>query len=246
MSSVLKQISQGGLDITKTLRHVTDDQKAYKQAEREVRTVDEAELKKAKQRRLTAGKHATAQLPVAGEARTQLEGDKKWIIQYHRGVDEAGGSFDDDERRVRIILPADEIKRKHAVFISRCVNAYVRIAGKVNSIQMVECYNVQVELDDSVGPFEVTASTEAEVLIHGVVPNVIMGKVKGILIHLDEAAVSPPEFVTSCTTGVRITVPVVDSCGEKDRIELPVPEQFHTKIVKRNKLETGVVEHSGA
>lgn len=231
MASVFKQIAAQGLDITKALRHVSDDQKAYKQANRHVDSIDEAEFNAKKNQK----KKSQLYVPPTGEARVQLQGDKKWLVEYQHG-----GS---DELLTRVEI--NEPNRKHAVHIFRCYKAYIKISGKVNSIALVECANVQLELVDTVGPIEVTASNDVEVLIHGFVPNVIVGKVRGLTVHLNGERIET-EFVTSCSTNVNITAGVVDEEGEKDRIELSVPEQFNSRIVGKNKLRTTVVEHSGA
>jgi hypothetical protein len=236
MASVFKQIAAQGLDITKALRHVSDDQKAYKQANRHVDSIDEAEFNAKKNQK----KKSQLYVPPTGEPRVQLQGDKKWLVEYQHGGDSASGG-NDALTRVDITDP----NRKHAVHIFRCYKAYIKISAKVNSIALVECANVQLELEDTVGPIEVTASNDVEVLIHGFVPNLIVGKVRGLTVHLNGDRLDT-EFVTSCSTNVNVTVGVVDEDGEKDRIELSVPEQFQSQVVANNKLRTTVVEHSGA
>jgi hypothetical protein len=45
---------------------------------------------------------------------------------------------------------------------------------------------------------------------------------------------------------MNVTVGVTDESGDRDRLEIAVPEQFCSKVGKRNSIETTVVEHSGA
>jgi hypothetical protein len=227
MSRLFSEISSQGLDITKTLRKVSDSEKLYKQTNRELRTVNEADLQMKKK------KSAHQWAPPTGIARCELQGDKKWFIEYQ-------ASADSDFARVEL----SEAQRHHVVVINRCNGAFVRIPTKVNSVQIIESARVQLDLVDTVGPVEVTGSQNIEVLVRGCVPNVITGKVKGITVHLQGS--KDTEIVTSCTTNANVTYGIIDEFGDKDTVEVAIPEQFMSQVVARNKVKTTVVEHSSA
>ena len=232
MAALFNQISSQGLDITKSLRHVDDSEKAYKQVMRETRTVDEAEISARKRKK--TGCHRF--VPPSGPSKFELLDGKKWAVQFQHGADETS--------RISLEIPAPN--KKEAVFIAKCYNLYLKISGKVNSVQVVESANVQIELLDTVGPVEVTASEGIELLIQGTVPNVIAGKVTGLTVHMGNDASMRTEFVTSCCNEVNVTYAIIDADGDRDRVEVSIPEQFTSSIGKRNKIVTTVVDHSSA
>ena len=228
-SAMFAEISSKGVDISKMLRKVTDDEKAYKQTNREVRTVSEADMKQKKARKGNARQWQ----PKQGTPSCRLVDDKRWVVEFQ------GKNEDDGNDRTFIELPNAEMR--HAVFISGCNNAYIKIEGKVNSVSVVESLNVQIELSDTVGPVEVATSERIEVLIKGVCPSVIAGKVSGLTVHL--AGSLETELVTSCATGVNVTYGIVDADGDKDTVEVAVAEQFMSQVGKRNRIATTVVTH---
>eukprot|EP00758_Cryptobia_borreli_P002942 Tbor_TRINITY_DN3408_c0_g1::TRINITY_DN3408_c0_g1_i1::g.3746::m.3746/K17261/CAP1_2, SRV2; adenylyl cyclase-associated protein len=227
MSRLFSEIGAKGVEISKMLKHVPDCDKLYKQKDREVRTVNVEEL----QRKKMAKKGFKQWAPPVGDSVVHCIDDKKWIVEYC-------GDGDSVERKEVII---ENPNMRHAVFINRCNNCIVKIDGKVNSVQIVESLNVQLQLPDTVGPIEVTRSETIEILILNVCPQVIASKVKGLTIHL--AGSRDTEMVTSCTTNVNLTYAVVDDDGDKDTVEVSIPEQFKSHISKQNKIATEIVVH---
>ena len=227
-SQLFSQIGSMGLDITKGLKHVTDDQKLYKQKNRELRTVNEDDIRKKK----LARKGIKQWAPPKGVKSIRCPDDKRWIVEYCGD----GDSLD----REHITLE-DSIKMNHAIFINRCNNCYINIVGKVNSIQIVECLNVQVQFSETVGPIEITNSERMEVLVTKHCPQLMSSKVKELTLHL--AGSVETDIVTSCTSNMNVTYQVVDAEGDKDSIEVAVPEQFMHKLAKRNKITTTLVSH---
>jgi adenylyl cyclase-associated protein len=218
-----ESVASGGL------RHVTDDQKTHKQVNREVRMVDTADLKPKKRSK-------ASWMPAAGPEKIELVG-MAWQVQCVRSSETP---LDDLQPRVVVL---DQVERRHAVIITRCVNVVVRITSKVNAVTIIDCLNVKVEIADTISAVSVSGSQELLIWILGACPSVALSKTHSTIVSLRSQ--TDTEFFTNCTSSISVALPVVDAeTGETDMKEYPLPEQYEARLVG-NTVKTVPVEHMG-
>jgi adenylyl cyclase-associated protein len=76
------------------------------------------------------------------------------------------------------------------------------------------------------------------------VPAIAVDKTAGIQIFLPKTSLDT-EIVTATSSEMNIVLPNPSGKEEDDPVELPIPEQFKTKVTKDYKLVTDKVDHSG-
>jgi len=156
---------------------------------------------------------------------------KKWDVEQQKGTR--------SESKV-IVLSADQLSREQCVYLYRCEFALVKVEGKVNTIQVVECKHVDVAFTDVIATVEVTNSSGVQLQAGGALPSVFLDKVHDVMLYLSPAAMDA--VITTCAcTGVNVTMP--PKIPGTDPIETPLPEQFRTKVINR-KLVTQATEHT--
>ncbi|ORC90323.1 putative G-actin binding protein, putative,CAP/Srv2p [Trypanosoma theileri] len=220
-SALFAEIQGAGDNITARLRHVTDDQKTYKQnvrhGELDFSKLDakkaEAEARRQQQQ---PAKSAEVEAPVL-----QLEGDKRWAVKHQKGTS-------NEPKRITL----DKVNMRHAVQIHNCEYVMVEITGKVNSVSLVACSRVHVVLDSVVASLEVLKSNDIEVRVRRAVPTAAVEKSTSVtLCLLDRSAALETSIVTACSTAVNVSVPESDK-SDADLVERPVPEQFVSHVVR--------------
>ncbi|KAG5488987.1 hypothetical protein JIQ42_00607 [Leishmania sp. Namibia] len=225
-AALFAEICESGENITSRLRHVTDDQKSYKQKIQHGEVdMSELESKKAaaegrrlaqKQNERTTGGEATQQ-PVL-----VLEGNKRWVVKYQAG-----------SPAKQLQLELDKAEMRHAVRIENCQHAYITIANKVNSVSIVNCTKVQVALQVIVSSLEVLSCVEVDVQVAQAAPTIDIEQSTSVNVYLlnkDEARNT--EIVTACSSTVNVLFP---SEKDDDMVECAIPEQFVTRIVPDGK-----------
>lgn len=152
-----------------------------------------------------------------------------WFVEHHEGVHD-------------IVL--NEVQIKENVYILKCSNATIHIPSKCKSVQVDNCSKTRIVFHSVVSVFEIFNSQRVTIECQEAVPSVAVDKSAGVAIELSRAAVAnPPTLITSSITEMNIVVP--GATDEDDPIEIPMPEQYETKIiVGQNKLVTEAVAHS--
>jgi hypothetical protein len=231
VSQLFAEIRAKGDNITSGLKHVDNSQKVYKQVHRDVRDGVEDAFEKAKQK--NAAKKRSWE-PKAGAASMRLEG-KRWILEY-----QTNPANDGAKREITV-----DASKPQVVYLYRSKDVRLLIGSKCNTVQLVECLNVEVSIAGTVGPLEVTNCEQCEFFLADWVPNVIFSKVKNAMVQFGPGTdVTATDFVTSCTSGINISHRYVNAkTEEQEDVEVPLPEQYESNVVG-NKVVTKAVEHS--
>ncbi|XP_048204376.1 adenylyl cyclase-associated protein 2 [Perognathus longimembris pacificus] len=199
-SALFAQLNQGEA-ITKGLRHVTDDQKIYKnpnlRAQGQILSPTKTHSPGPTSKFHAPQKHA----PVL-----ELEG-KKWRVEYQ-------------EDRNDLVISESELKQ--VAYIFKCDKSTLQIKGKINSITIDNCKKFGLVFDNVVGIVEVINSKDIQIQVLGRVPTISINKTEGCHIYLSEDALDC-EIVSAKSSEMNILIP-----QDGDYREFPVPEQFKT------------------
>ncbi|KAI4016926.1 cyclase associated actin cytoskeleton regulatory protein 2 [Homo sapiens] len=201
-SALFAQLNQGEA-ITKGLRHVTDDQKTYKNPSLRAQGGQTQSPTKSHTPSPTSPKSYPSQkhAPVL-----ELEG-KKWRVEYQ-------------EDRNDLVISETELKQ--VAYIFKCEKSTIQIKGKVNSIIIDNCKKLGLVFDNVVGIVEVINSQDIQIQVMGRVPTISINKTEGCHIYLSEDALDC-EIVSAKSSEMNILIP-----QDGDYREFPIPEQFKT------------------
>ncbi|KAL6039129.1 hypothetical protein STEG23_002662, partial [Scotinomys teguina] len=213
-SALFAQLNQGEA-ITKGLRHVTDDQKIYKnpslRAQGQARSPTKTHTPSPTSPKSNPPQKHTPVL--------ELEG-KKWRVEYQEDKND---------------LVISETELKQVAYIFKCEKSTLQIKGKVNSITVDNCKKFGLVFDDVVGIVEVINSKDIQIQVMGRVPTISINKTEGCHLYLSEDALDC-EIVSAKSSEMNVLVPQND-----DYREFPIPEQFKT-VWNGSKLVTEPAE----
>mmetsp|Transcript_8773 Transcript_8773/g.17187 ORF Transcript_8773/g.17187 Transcript_8773/m.17187 type:complete len:500 (-) Transcript_8773:954-2453(-) len=145
----------------------------------------------------------------------------------------------------------NNVELKHNVYIYNANRCTITIPGKIKSITMDKCTRAKVIFDQVISTFEVVGCDACKVFCQKQVPSVAIDKSKGTQVNFSvEAAQFPPDIVTSNISETNIVLPGANPDGDppSDPIEIPLPEQYITKITGQNGIwetDTTMVTHGG-
>ncbi|KAB0354603.1 hypothetical protein FD755_022062, partial [Muntiacus reevesi] len=201
-SALFAQLNQGEA-ITKGLRHVTDEQKTYKNPNLRAHGGQSPSPTKSH----TPGPKSPQPHPPKKHAPVlQLEG-KKWRVEYQ-------------EDRSDLVISETELRQ--VAYIFKCGKSTLQIKGKINSIIIDNCKKFGLVFDNVVGIVEVINSKDIQMQVMGKVPTISINKTEGCHIYLSEDALDC-EIVSAKSSEMNILIP-----QDGDYREFPVPEQFKT------------------
>jgi len=227
MSAVFASI-QAGSDASATqafgLKHVSKDMKS--------KNISAPALtpKEKKDNELKAAKALVAtESKKKGEPRVLLD-KGTWLVEHH-----------ESNQSIEVL----EVQMKQAVYITNCHNCNIRIPDKCKQITMDGCSKTTLQFKNVVSTFEIVNSRSCKVQVDENCPAVAIDKTHGFsLILSTEAYKNPPEIVTSNVSELNLVYP--GATEKDDPIEVPIPEQYVTKIdTKTKKLTTAPVSHGG-
>jgi adenylyl cyclase-associated protein len=168
-----------GEDVTKGLRKVTDDMKTHKNPALRFGSPQPFKPTTAPKPG-SAGAASKTSHPVAAPAaakaaaatkppKCELEGGKKWIIEYQHG-----------NRNVVI----NDTEMRQTVYIYKCDNSTIQIKGKVNAITMDGCKKTGLVFEEAISSLDFVncQSVQAQVLVK--VPTVSIDKTDGCMVYL--------------------------------------------------------------
>lgn len=203
------------------LKKVTDDMKTKNQPKGEaiVPAPKPAQVAKA----AAPARRGEARGP-RGEPKFSLEKNTNWVIENYEGVQD---------------LKVDEAVVGHLVVIINCRNATIQVtSAKVKCICIDGCERVNVICNDVLSTVELVNSDRIKVQILGTCNSVAIDKCNGVGIILSKASIGV-EIVTSKSSEMNVVIP--EEGGEEgDTIELPIPEQFVTRVTGPRKLTSEV------
>lgn len=218
-SALFAQLNQG-MDITRGLKHIPDDQKTHKNPT--LRCPGGPQASPAKSRN-TATRDAPSAAPQKRPPLLELEG-KKWRVENF-------------EQKHDLVIEETELKQ--VVYIYGCNNSTVQIKGKINSIIVDNCKKLGLVFENVVGIVEVINSKAIQLQVLGKVPTISINKTEGCQVYLSKDSLSC-DIVSAKSSEMNILVPE----GEDDYREFPVPEQFKT-VWDGTKLVTEPTEMAG-
>uniref|UniRef100_A0A8C0KJF0 Cyclase associated actin cytoskeleton regulatory protein 2 n=1 Tax=Canis lupus dingo TaxID=286419 RepID=A0A8C0KJF0_CANLU len=217
-SALFAQLNQGE-EITKGLRHVTDDQKTHKNPSLRAPGGQTPSPTKSH----TPGSRAPQSHPPQKHAPVlELEG-KKWRVEYQEG-------------RNDLVIAETELKQ--VAYIFKCNKSTLQMKGKINSITIDNCKKFGLVFDNVVGIVEVINSKDIQMQVMGKVPTISINKTEGCHIYLSEDALDC-EIVSAKSSEMNVLIP-----QDGDYREFPVPEQFKT-VWDGSKLVTEPAEIMG-
>ena len=262
MAAVLAAIASKGDGATKGLRRVTDDMKSKNRSDRSGAVPATTSTSSP----AIAGASGAAAAPAAAAAssssrrlpppRLACEQGRKWVIENYRGT----GAQANHDSSLPIVV--DGANAKQSVYVFGCSDVVVKIMGKVNAVSVDNCSRAAVEVDGGVVASVEAVNSKNIILKNdaGLVSTWALDKCSGVSLILSRASLEGDAQVTTAQCSeVNIVLPEEEregrggnNCygGDGDEgnggpTELPVPEQFVTRLVA-GKLVTEPVAHSGA
>ncbi|XP_069552735.1 adenylyl cyclase-associated protein 2 [Brachyistius frenatus] len=214
-SALFSQLNQG-MDITKGLKHISDDRKTHKNPNLR----SQASPTKSKNPGSVNSPRAAVQ---KRPPLLELEG-KKWRVEHF-------------EQKHDLVIEETELKQ--VVYVFSCNNSTLQVKGKINSIIIDNCKKLGLVFENVVGIVEVINSKSIQLQVLGTVPTMSINKTEGCQVYLSKDSLNC-DIVSAKSSEMNIMVPE----GEDDYREFPVPEQFKT-VWDGSKLVTEPTEIAG-
>lgn len=260
MAAVLAAIASKGDGATRGLRKVTDDMKSKNRSDRTGAVPASASSAAAAVHAGAASASpSSTSLPAP---RLACEQGRKWVVENYRGGSSGPGQQGNHDPAVPVVV--DEATAKQSVYVFGCYDVVVRIANKVNAVSVDSCRRVAVEvLGGAVASVEAVNCSSLVLRDAGQAGPVLtwaLDKCNGVSLQLSRASLEGDAQVTTAQCSeVNIVLPAEQGQEEGGRNggggndddddfgpkELPVPEQFVTRVVA-GRLVTEPVAHSGA
>lgn len=105
---------------------------------------------------------------------------------------------------------------------------------------MDKCHNVTIIVESVLSGIEVVNCKKMKIQVKQSLPSVAIDKTDGIIVGLAWTA-RDAQIVTSKSSEMNVTFPVSEA-EDAEWVEMPIPEQFVTKITAANKLHSHVSE----
>ncbi|KAM6958940.1 adenylyl cyclase-associated protein 2 [Aplochiton taeniatus] len=217
-SALFAQLNKGS-DITKGLKHVSDERKTHKNPARRPQAGSH-QSSSAKSRNPGASSKAA---PSKRPPLLELEG-KKWRVEYF-------------EQNHDLVI--DDTELKQVVYVFGCNNSTLQVKGKINSIIVDNCKKLGLVFENVVGIVEIINSKDIKLQVLGKVPTLSINKTEGCHVYLSKDSLDC-EIVSAKSSEMNVLVPH----GDDDYREFPLPEQFKT-VWDGTKLVTEPTEMAG-
>jgi len=134
---------------------------------------------------------------------------------------------------------------KSNIFITNCDDTTIQVKGKIKSVTVDKCTKCRVYIEEVVSTIEVINCSSVTLYIQTKAPSISIEKSTSPRIVLSKSAYEAhPDIYTSNISAMNVEIP--GKGDGDDNVELPVPEQFITKIdPKTGKISTCEVSHGG-
>ncbi|XP_018564064.1 adenylyl cyclase-associated protein 1 [Anoplophora glabripennis] len=215
-SALFAEINKGQ-DITKGLKKVTADMQTHKNS---ALRQGPAPFKPTVQKPVTPVKPAQIDKPPSF-----VRDGKKWLIEYQRGNQN---------------LLVENAEMNNVVYLFRCENSTVTIKGKINSVVLDSCKKTSVVFDSVVSAMEFINCQSVQMQVMGKVPTISIDKTDGCQVYLSKDSLDV-EIISSKSSEMNVLIPK----GDGDYTEIPIPEQFRTRVKDNKTLFTEIVENKG-
>ncbi|XP_071755450.2 adenylyl cyclase-associated protein 1 [Centroberyx gerrardi] len=222
-NALFASINQGA-DITRGLKHVSDDQKTHKNPT--LRTQSGAPVRTGPKPFSSSPRPAAA--AAASPTRTlppvlELDG-KKWKVENQEGAQ-------------GLVISDTELKQ--VVYAFKCNKSTLQVKGKINSITLDNCKKMGLVFDHVVGIVEVINCRDVKIQVMGKIPTISINKTDGCHVYLSPDSLEC-EIISAKSSEMNILVPNKDG----EFTEIAVPEQFKT-VWDGKKLVTTATEIAG-
>ncbi|XP_069827505.1 adenylyl cyclase-associated protein 1 [Dendropsophus ebraccatus] len=223
-SQLFAQLNQGE-NITKALKHVSDDMKTHKNPSLKSHSgpVRSGPKPFTSPKPAHLGGPAAKPAPKKEPPVLELEG-KKWRVE-------------NQDNASNLVISDTELKQ--VVYVYKCVNSTLQVKGKINSITIDNCKKLGLVFEDAVGIVEIINARDVKVQVLGKVPTISINKTDGCHVYLSKDSLNC-EIISAKSSEMNVLVP--GSGGEFS--EFPIPEQFKT-VWNGQKLATTVTEIAG-
>jgi len=218
-SSLFAALNQGD-NVTSGLKHVTKDMKTKNLPAEQKSSVVPASAPTTSTK---TKENVVGGAPGSKPPKFEKEGNK-WVVEHQVG-----------NKNIEI----SDTSAKQTVYIFKCSDSVIQIQGKVNHITIDGCNKTGVVFGDAIAACEAVNCSSLQIQVTGRVPSVAIDKCSGVQVFLSKSSLET-EIVTSKSSEMNIVIPKGD-----DVVELPVPEQYVTKV-KDGKLLTETVAHAAA
>ncbi|CAG9864529.1 unnamed protein product [Phyllotreta striolata] len=215
-SALFAEINRGE-NVTKGLKKVTSDMQTHKNP---TLRQGPAPFKTSAASSVSAGRPAQVDKPPSF-----VRDGKKWMIEYQKGNNN---------------LLVENAEMNNVVYLFKCENSTVQIRGKINSITLDSCKKTSVVFDSLVSSMEFINCQSVQMQVLGKVPTISIDKTDGCQIYLSSESLDV-DIISSKSSEMNVMVPK----GDGDYTELPIPEQYRTKINSKKTLTTEIVENKG-
>ncbi|KAJ8975050.1 hypothetical protein NQ317_010564 [Molorchus minor] len=215
-SALFAEINKGQ-DITKGLKKVTADMQTHKNS---ALRQGPAPFKPTVQKSVTSVRPTQIVKPPSF-----VKDGKKWLIEYQKGNQN---------------LLVENAEMNNVVYLFKCENSTVTVKGKINSITLDSCKKTSVVFDSLVSSMEFINCQSVQMQVLGKVPTISIDKTDGCQIYLSNDSLDV-EIISSKSSEMNVLLPK----GDGDYTEIPIPEQFRTRVSGNKTLSTEIVESKG-
>lgn len=134
-----------------------------------------------------------------------------------------------------------EAEVKHSIRIADCRKSIIRIKDKVKGVTIDNCVQCWLFCNDVLSVIEVVNSDRTQVFaMDGTVNMFSLDKSDGVQVRLGKASLGA-SIVSSKCSEMNVTIPDPDSADPDDTIEIPIPEQFESRV-EGKKIKTTTSE----
>lgn len=150
-----------------------------------------------------------------GEARVALV-DKRWYVEFQQ----AAGA--------QIHVP-EAAKMTEEVYIYACKDCAIFVDTKVKGVRVDKCRNITIIMQSVLSGVEAVNCKKLKMQVMRDLPSVAIDKTDGVVVGLSWTA-RAAQIVTSKSSEMNVTFPV-SAAEDAEWVEMPIPEQFVTRIV---------------
>ncbi|CAH1961938.1 unnamed protein product [Acanthoscelides obtectus] len=215
-SALFAEINKGQ-DITKGLKKVTDDMQTHKNP---TLRQGPAPFKAATVKATSIVKPTKVEKPASF-----TKDGKKWMIEYQKENHN---------------LVVDNAEMNNVVYMYKCENSTITVKGKLNSVTLDSCKKTSIVFDSLVSSIEFINCQSVQMQVLGKVPTVSIDKTDGCQIYLNNDSLDV-EIISSKSSEMNVMIPK----GDGDYTEIPIAEQFKTRVTPNKTLTTEIVENKG-
>lgn len=146
------------------------------------------------------------------------------------------------EKGKQIHVPTQDgtLNMTQEVYIYACSDVVIFVDSKCKGVRIDRCRNVTVVVQSLLSGVEVVNSFKMKMQVNGQVPSVAIDKTDGIVVGLSWDS-RDAQIVTSKSSEMNVTFPV-SADADAEWVEMPIPEQFVTKITGPKSLSSSVSE----